>query len=229
LSEFIKIDNLLDRRIGQLSGGQQQRVALARALINEPDVLLLDEPLSALDAGLRSDLQVELLRIQKRLGMTFIFVTHDQQEALVMSDRIAVLNDGVIQQVDEPHSLYENPYNLFVAKFMGHTNLFPIHEFADDGVTVDFGCIKGRFGKGSHLLIRPEAISLSNETGEADNQFPVRVRERIYRGNLAEYHLVCGDSFELTAKSVNIGKRLFEEGEQVTATINTNALVTVNE
>ncbi len=114
-AEFIKISELTERDVAQLSGGQKQRVALARALINEPDLLLLDEPLSALDAGLRSQLQVELSQTQQRLGMTFVFVTHDQQEAMVMSDRIAVMNDGRIQQVGPPEDIYERPENLFVA------------------------------------------------------------------------------------------------------------------
>ncbi len=230
IAAFIHVGDLLERRVDQLSGGQQQRVALARALVNEPDVLLLDEPLSALDAGLRSSLQVELLRIQKRLGMTFIFVTHDQQEALVMSDRIAVLNGGLIQQVDAPRCLYEEPKNRFVANFMGHRNVYPIRARSAQGVTTDIGLMRGQFKAGAHLLIRPEGVTLGH--GEADgaaNQFRVRVRERIYRGNLAEYLLVCGEGTELTAKAMNVGNVLFDEGAEVTATIDANALVTLDD
>lgn len=228
IAAFIKVDNLLDRRIDQLSGGQQQRIALARALVNEPDVLLLDEPLSALDAGLRSELQVELHRIQRKLGMTFIFVTHDQQEALVMSDRIAVLNGGHIQQVGEPRFLYEQPENLFVARFMGHSNLYPIHKHGEDGVATDLGWIEGRFEPGTHLLIRPEAVTLGAGQTSTSNQFPARVQECIYRGNIAEYRLDCGGS-ELVAKSANVGGQLFDEGAQVSATVNADALVTFHE
>jgi spermidine/putrescine transport system ATP-binding protein len=228
IAAFIKVDNLLARKIDQLSGGQQQRVALARALINEPDVLLLDEPLSALDAGLRGELQIELHRIQRKLGMTFIFVTHDQQEALVMSDRIAVLNDGRIQQVDPPESLYERPENFFVARFMGHRNLFPIHAHSEHGVVTDLGRITGCFDAGTHLLIRPETITLSTHRADGDNQLAARVQERIYRGNVAEYRLACGET-ELVAKCNNMGGQLFEEGEAVTATIHSDGLVAFHE
>src|SRR5699024_8336648 len=183
-ASFIKIGELLGRRLTQLSGGQQQRIALARALINEPDVLLLDEPLSALDAGLRSDLQIELMRIQRRLGMTFIFVTHDQQEAMVMSDRIAVLNDGKIQQVGPPRALYETPENLFVARFMGHSNLFRIHNRTETGVETDLGWLSGTFEPGTHLLVRPEIVTLDTEPVDGrDNRLSVTVKECIYRGS----------------------------------------------
>ncbi|MCP1364271.1 ATP-binding cassette domain-containing protein, partial [Halomonas sp. BBD48] len=139
VADFIQLGSLVERRVDQLSGGQRQRIALARALVCEPNVLLLDEPLSALDAGLRGQLQVELQRIQKRLGMTFVFVTHDQDEAMVMSDRIAVLDSGIIQQVGTPSEVYEHPVNAFVARFMGHDNLFAIQRSADDWVDTDLG------------------------------------------------------------------------------------------
>ena len=225
---FIGIAELLDRRIDQLSGGQRQRVALARALINEPDVLLLDEPLSALDAGLRSQLQVELRRIQKRLGMTFVFVTHDQEEALVMSDRIAVLNDGHLQQISPPQDLYEHPENLFVARFMGHTNVFPVSGHSDHQITTPLGALAGRFGSGSHVLIRPEAITVRADAAGNVNHFPATVAECIYRGDFVEYLLRCGDT-TLNAKSVNQGEQLFEVGSRVVASIGPNAMVMLDE
>ncbi|HLQ85168.1 MAG TPA: ABC transporter ATP-binding protein [Salinisphaeraceae bacterium] len=226
---FIKISELLERDVQQLSGGQQQRVALARALVNEPDVLLLDESLSALDAGLRSELQIELLRIQQRLGMTFVFVTHDQQEAMVMSDRIAILNAGHIQQVGPPQTLYERPENLFVARFMGHRNLFPIHTQDDAGVWTDLGRITGRFEPGSHLLIRPEVVALEQEaSGNGKNQLSATVQESIYRGSVTEYRLHCGET-ELIAKCNNYGQRMFDLGESVTAIIETGGVVALNE
>ena len=225
---FIKIDELLDRRIEQLSGGQRQRVALARALINEPEVLLLDEPLSALDAGLRGELQIELLRIQERLGMTFVFVTHDQQEAMVMSDRIAVLKDGRIQQVGTPQDLYERPDNLFVARFMGHSNLFPIREHAEDGIRTDIGRIAGRFDPGTHILIRAETLTVTAQGATNDNGLSARIAARIYRGSVAEYTLECGKS-ELVARCSNRGQGMFAVGDTVTVTIQAEGLVTLHE
>ncbi|MDA3919546.1 MAG: ABC transporter ATP-binding protein [Salinisphaera sp.] len=227
-AKFIKISELLDRKIDQLSGGQKQRIALARALINEPDVLLLDEPLSALDAGLRGELQIELLRIQRRLGMTFIFVTHDQQEAMVMSDRIAVLSDGHIQQVGGPKQLYERPDNLFVAHFMGHSNLFPIQKHDANGVYTELGRIVGRFESGTHMLIRPETVTLTPGQSEGDNHLSASVVERIYRGSVAEYRLNCGAT-ELVAKCNNCGQDMFEVGDTVTVVVETDGLVTLNE
>ncbi len=120
--ELVQLPHLSDRRPKQLSGGQQQRVALARALVNKPQVLLLDEPLGALDLKLRKAMQLELKQIQVEVGITFIYVTHDQEEALTMSDRIAVMNEGVVQRIGEPRRIYEHPANRFVADFIGETN-----------------------------------------------------------------------------------------------------------
>jgi spermidine/putrescine transport system ATP-binding protein len=121
---MVQLEHLADRKPQDLSGGQQQRVAIARAVINRPKILLLDEPLSALDYKLRMQMQSELKRLQRELGITFIFVTHDQEEALSMSDRIAVMKDGKFQQIGTPTQIYETPANLFTAKFIGETNLF---------------------------------------------------------------------------------------------------------
>lgn len=229
IAEFIQLGDLIDRRVDQLSGGQRQRIALARALVCEPDVLLLDEPLSALDAGLRSQLQVELLRVQKRLGMTFVFVTHDQQEAMVMSDRIAVLNGGLIQQVGAPRDVYERPVNAFVARFMGHDNLYPITARDGDRVTTSLGQLRvEQAGAGELLLIRPETLDLLPGDVEGPNHLPARVVERLYRGSHAEYRLAVADT-TLQAMVNNRGRHLPEVDERVTVVVASDDLVTLAE
>ncbi|MBS3785547.1 MAG: ABC transporter ATP-binding protein [Gammaproteobacteria bacterium] len=215
MAEITKVHDLLDRNPDQLSGGQKQRVALARALINEPDVLLLDEPLSALDAGLRGQLQVELQRLQRQLGMTFVFVTHDQQEAMVMSHRMAVLHEGRLQQVGSPQVIYEQPATLFVARFMGHQNVFEIQQRGAEEIVTEFGCLKGLFPAGSHVLLREEALSLTHSDVAGPNRLPARVEECLYRGGSTEYRLFCGNA-RLTVRSHNLGQTLFTAGQDVT-------------
>jgi len=162
---LVNLSGFEDRLITQLSGGQQQRIAIARALVNEPKVLLLDEPLGALDLKLRKEMQIELKNMQKKLGITFIYVTHDQEEALTMSDKIIVMNDGVVQQVGSPKDIYNEPSNAFVAKFIGESNIF-------DGIMMDdylvkvFGkelkCLDANFGKNElvDVVIRPEDFKI---------------------------------------------------------------------
>jgi spermidine/putrescine transport system ATP-binding protein len=146
--------------IGQLSGGQQQRVALARALAPQPKVLLLDEPLSALDLKLRKEMQVELKRLQKETGITFVFVTHDQEEALTMSDRIGVMNAGQLQQVATPREIYTAPRNRFVASFIGETNFLPVTPAAPGSARLGSGEIVPAEGAGPILSIRPEQVRI---------------------------------------------------------------------
>ena len=146
--ELVGLKGFEKRDVTLLSGGQQQRVAIARALVNEPKVLLLDEPLGALDAKLRKDMQTELKKIQKEVGITFIFVTHDQEEALSMSDTIVVLNDGVIQQIGTPMDIYNEPQNRFVAEFIGESNIIEGNMIKDclvnfDGI--DWECVDKGF------------------------------------------------------------------------------------
>ena len=180
--DLVGLTGMEKRTIAQLSGGQQQRVALARALAGKPKLLLLDEPLSALDKNLRQKMQQELKTIQRELGIGFVFVTHDQEEALTMSDRIAVLAHGRIQQIGAPSALYQSPANLFTADFLGESNLLPV---TLDGTTArladgqSFACQKPR-GEAT-LLLRPEALSLTPPEGPALS-FSGTIRETYYTG-----------------------------------------------
>jgi len=210
VAKFIHLGDLVDRRVDQLSGGQRQRIALARALVCEPDVLLLDEPLSALDAGLRGQLQVELLRIQKRLGMTFVFVTHDQQ-------------------VDPPRDVYERPANAFVARFMGHANLYPVTARQGQRLTTPLGELTSEdAGERELLLIRPETLDLLPGEVAGENHLSATVSERLYRGSHAEYRLEIGDT-TLQATLNNRGRHLPEMGERVTVVVAPVDLVTLSE
>jgi spermidine/putrescine transport system ATP-binding protein len=229
IAQFIQLGDLVDRRIDQLSGGQRQRIALARALVCEPDVLLLDEPLSALDAGLRSQLQVELLRVQKRLGMTFVFVTHDQDEAMVMSDRIAVLDDGHIQQVGPPQEVYERPANAFVARFMGHGNLYRIHRRDGSRLSTEIGTLQmDGNSQGELVLMRPETLDLKPGHVEGPNHLPGTITERLYRGSHAEFRIRIADT-TLQATVNNRGRRLPDVGDEVTVVVAPEDLVTLSE
>lgn len=166
VKEMLELVNLAGfemRPIDSLSGGQQQRVAIVRALINEPEVLLLDEPLSALDLKLRKDMQVELKKIQERVGSTFIYVTHDQEEALTMSDTVVVMNGGKIQQIGRPEDIYNEPKNAFVADFIGESNILPGIMLRDKYVRFanhDFICLDGGFSPNENveIVVRPEDI-----------------------------------------------------------------------
>ena len=184
-----------DRMPSQLSGGQQQRVALARALVFDPKVVLLDEPLSALDKKMRGELQIELKRLHRRLGVTFVNVTHDQEEAMTMSDRIVVLRDGSVQQTGTPHELYRAPANRFVADFLGSANFFAgtVKSVRDDELTMDLNgqtvfhtAPYGAFKVGEHveLAVRPENIRTCDEgdAGEGDNRLAGNVVSFSYTG-----------------------------------------------
>jgi spermidine/putrescine transport system ATP-binding protein len=188
---MVRLQGLEHRRPGQLSGGQQQRVALARALVLEPPVLLLDEPLGALDARLRLDLQVELKRIQEQLGVTFIYVTHDQDEALTMSDRVAVMRGGHIEQCGEPRELYEQPATAFVANFLGASNLVPVSVSSSngDGARLGLGSFSLRAetcavpdGTEALAMIRPENVRLEEHGAQGENRVPGMVEEVVYLG-----------------------------------------------
>lgn len=163
--KLVGLEGFEKRSVSNLSGGQQQRIAIARAIVNEPRVLLLDEPLGALDLKLRQDMQYELIRMKNELKITFIYVTHDQQEALTMSDTIVVMNQGYIQQMGSPESIYNEPENAFVADFIGDSNLFPASFVHDELIRIDgtlFPCVDKGFGTNRpvDIVIRPEDVEL---------------------------------------------------------------------
>lgn len=163
--KLVNLDGFENRMADQLSGGQQQRIAIARAIVNEPKVLLLDEPLGALDLKLRQDMQYELIRLKNELGITFVYVTHDQEEALTMSDTIVVMNQGYIQQIGSPEDIYNEPENAFVADFIGESNILPATMVEDKLVKilgVNFPCVDIGFGRNKPVdaVIRPEDIDL---------------------------------------------------------------------
>jgi spermidine/putrescine transport system ATP-binding protein len=210
--EIVRLSDLAQRRPAQLSGGQQQRVALARALVNYPSALLLDEPLGALDLKLRQAMQIELKRIQREVGITFVFVTHDQEEALTMSDRIAVMNEGRVEQIGAPEAIYHHPTTVFVAGFIGSANLFPAVVSSSAGDTVDV-TVAGRrvvvaadagtglrAGDGATLMVRPERVRILLEQ-PADGQvgIPCRVRDLVFQGPVVRLALDAPDGTEVVA------------------------------
>ena len=166
--KLVKMEGYENRSINQLSGGQQQRIAIARALVNEPEVLLLDEPLGALDLKLRKEMQVELKSMQQQLGITFIYVTHDQEEALTMSDTVAVMNGGRIQQIGDPKRIYDEPKNAFVADFIGESNIISGVMLEDNLVKMldtEFQCVDEGFGRNEpvDVVVRPEDVMIVGE------------------------------------------------------------------
>jgi iron(III) transport system ATP-binding protein len=209
--ELMKIDQFKDRMPSRLSGGQQQRVALARALVIQPDVLLMDEPLSNLDAKLRVEMRLTIKEIQNRVGITTVYVTHDQEEAMAISDRIAVMKDGVIQHIGAPKDLYQRPANLFVSSFIGRTNLLDAKasvkgkalalEFKD-GFTVTMPNIRPEFLKDQKVVvsIRPEEFMISEKAGEGVAGV---VDSSIFLGLNTHYyvHLDSGQQVEIVQES----------------------------
>mgnify|MGYP001230761315 CR=1 FL=1 len=190
--ELVDLRGYGKRRVEQLSGGQQQRVAIARALINEPQVLLLDEPLGALDLKLRKDMQLELKRMQQTLGITFLYVTHDQEEALTMSDTVVVMNNGKILQIGTPKDVYDEPVNSFVADFIGESNIYPGMMLEDKLVRFagyDFPCVDKGFGHNQpvDIVIRPEDISIVDKDA---GQITGTVESVLFKG--VHYEMMIG-------------------------------------
>ncbi|MCM3633751.1 MULTISPECIES: ABC transporter ATP-binding protein [Paenibacillus] len=190
---FVNLSGYENREITEMSGGQRQRVAIARAIVNEPEILLLDEPLSALDLKLRTEMQYELRELQRRLGITFIFVTHDQEEALAMSDEIFVLNEGVIQQSGTPIDIYDEPINRFVADFIGESNIVKGKMIQDFEVEISgkkFECVDQGLNPNEivDIVIRPEDIEI---VSPQSSQLPARVDSLLFRG--VHYEICCYD------------------------------------
>ena len=232
---MVKMEAMRDRQTAQLSGGQQQRVALARALAPRPKVLLLDEPLSALDLKLRKEMQVELKRLQLETGITFVFVTHDQGEALAMSDRIAVMSEGRILQVGSPHEIYEHPADHFVASFIGETNFLTA---AVEGI--EAGQVRLRLGGALEVraglpegmtpgervtvVVRPEHLRI--EAAGAGAGLPATVGDVVYLGTDTHYHLRLADGERLFARVQNRpeGGDGWRAGDAVAATFPPSAV-----
>jgi spermidine/putrescine transport system ATP-binding protein len=221
--EMVQLSGFEKRRPNMLSGGQQQRVALARALVNHPKVLLLDEPLGALDLKLRKEMQLYLKNLQHEVGITFIYVTHDQEEALTMSDRIAVMNEGRVQQVANPPTLYERPKNRFVADFIGQTNVFSgtVESVSDGRVTlrtasgekIEATAHEVEVGEDAHAAVRPEKIRFGSE---GDNVSTARIRQIVYLGVSTQYMAELPDGQELVLYQQNIREEDHPEvGEEV--------------
>ncbi len=231
LLELIALPDQGEKMIHELSGGQKQRVAIARALAAEPEVLLLDEPLSALDLKLRQHMRTELRAIQQRVGITFIYITHDQGEALTMSDKVAVMREGLIEQVGDGTSIYDRPTTSFVASFVGENNLFRgrVSELSGDYAVVDtnVGPLKARIttGNGSTLkrnddafvFERPESLKFVNGTAP-ENTIEARIAQQEFEGNLWQVYLDIAQSEKRVAMSlVNDGQELgHETGADVT-------------
>ena len=235
--ELINLQGYDNRRTDQLSGGQRQRVALARALVNEPEVLLLDEPLSALDLKLRQELRIDLMNLQERLGITFVFVTHDQEEALVMSDRIAVMNRGHVEQVGATEEVYELPKTAFVARFIGDSNLIPATALERRRVKTALGEFvldeEDALKPGQEVLlsIRPEKIRLFRERPNLPNTFRAKVDDIIYTGSQNQYVLLA-DGVRLTCDTLNqdiqeAGHEEFTYDEEVWVALTPEKLVVI--
>ncbi len=198
--KLVNLDGYENRQIDALSGGQQQRIAIARAIVNEPKVLLLDEPLGALDLKLRQEMQYELIRLKNELGITFIYVTHDQEEALTMSDTIVVMNQGYIQQMGTPEEIYNEPENAFVATFIGDSNILPgkmIEDYLVEILGSKFKCIDSGFGKNKlvDVVIRPEDVELVEKDSEKAILKGVMTHS-IFKGEMYEMECKSNDGFE---------------------------------
>ena len=223
--DMVELGNFGTRFPAQLSGGQQQRVALARALVFEPRLVLMDEPLGALDKNLREQMQYEIKHIHERISITVVYVTHDQSEALTMSNRIAVFDDGVVQQLSTPDILYEKPENSFVAQFIGENNRFSgiVKNINGNNCEVELNsgekviALKvnvASVGEKTELSIRPERVVI-NSTNEIENTFEGNVKELIYLGDHIRVRLnVCGNE-EFIVKVPNEGKISFSENDNI--------------
>ena len=231
--ELVRLDRFADRYSRQLSGGQQQRVAIARAIVFQPSIVLMDEPLGALDKNLRFQMQVEIKEIQRRLGMTVIYVTHDQEEAMNMSDRIAIMNHGQIEQVGRPAEIYENPTNTFIARFLGEANLIPGTVESIDSGLATLKTAKGlvlrarvgadlRIGAAAHLFVRPERIGIGPAGEQGTNHSDANVAagrlvQTSFLGNILRQSVEIEPGVEVTVDVQNSRADLFRAVDQPAA------------
>ena len=238
LLKLIALGDQGDKKISELSGGQKQRVAIARALAVEPEVLLLDEPLSALDLKLRQHMRTELRNIQQRVGITFIYITHDQGEALTMSDRIAVMSAGIIQQVGDGATIYNNPRTSFVASFVGENNpFFGKVTKTDDKYAViesEHGSLRGRNNQGlkvgddAILFIRPESLALYNGKKPVENHIETSVLSQEFEGQSVHLHMKGSGNKAIVMSSTNDGSPIaLKQGDGVKLTFNADRAVTL--
>ena len=206
---MVRLEGLGDRRPSELSGGQQQRVALARAAVYDPLLLLMDEPLGALDKNLREEMQEEIKKFQKALGVTVIYVTHDQQEAAAMADRLAIMRNGRLEQIGSPRQLYERPQNVFVAGFLGEASILPVSKatpLAGGFAVAELaggGSVEAvaSAGTGEALCIRPECIVVGRDAEQTDNVFAAQVEEAVYANGSVRYRLrLDGSGHVVTAR-----------------------------
>src|SRR3954469_7669646 len=231
---LVRLEGYDKRRPSQLSGGQQQRGALARAVVLNPAVLLLDEPLGALDAKLRKALQIELKALQEQVGITFIYVTHDQEEALTMSDRIAVMSDGRVEQVGPPSEVYEEPSTTFVADFLGVSNLMRViaHGDSDGRCRVTLGDFELHASRGethttgdTRIVIRPERVHLEPHESSGENRVPGIVERVVYLGNSNQIIIILANGDRIQALVQNTGEELtYRQGDPVRAYLPAEAL-----
>ena len=211
--DLVQLPGYAGRFPQQLSGGQQQRVAIARAIVFNPRVLLMDEPLSALDKQLRENLQLEIKRLHERLGITFVYVTHDQREALVMSDRVSVMNEGRVEQIAAPATLYDSPANRFVASFVGEANMLKVAGVACEGSRVTVRTEEGatlqapgqEAGPDCLCMVRPEKMWVAAEsaTDPGANRLLATVREVVFMGEMTRYALQTDGGVMLVVKQTN--------------------------
>ena len=229
IMEVVQITQYQDRYPDKLSGGQQQRVALARAIAVQPQVLLMDEPLSNLDAKLRLEMREAIRDVQKKIGITTVYVTHDQEEALAISDRIAIMNKGDIQQIETPERIYSRPYNTFVAGFIGHSNpLNGVIEKAggEENVVLVGGCMhvtmrgmkQVKTGDSVLVYVRPEEFVISDH---AENALKGSIRVKQFLGKYVNYIIDAGNGEEVEVTSdTNSAERIYEPGDEVFLTVN---------
>jgi spermidine/putrescine transport system ATP-binding protein len=233
---LVRMEGLEKRRPSQLSGGQQQRVALARALVLNPAVLLLDEPLGALDAKLRKALQIELKALQEEVGITFVYVTHDQEEALTMSDRLAVMSNGRVEQIGTPSEVYEEPETAYVADFLGVSNLMDARAEGGNGdgrCRVRLGEFELTAGQGEHdargdakIVIRPERVRLEDAGTPGENRIPGMVERVVYVGSIMQVivHLAPGQSVQVWVQNQGGGSLPYQQGSPVAVHLPPDAL-----